>query len=165
MEKVKISNGLLGLLLIATIFTSLEISVIVFSLLIIFGNMDESNKKIFVNVVAFLIGITLFGIFCNLIVEGVNILFKSILDFIDVINCYLSKPIIVNDLQKYVFTPITDVLKIFSNLVTYLITVVKFVFVISLLKNKDIHKSKLYNLVSRYVDKITKYFNKTENAK
>ena len=151
---------LLVLLLIASIFVSFETSLIILALILLLSNLDEEKKKVYSKVATFLIGLTIFGFVCNLIVEGAGLVMKTILDFINIINCYLKEPIIVNGLQKYAFSPIDYLLGIFDNLVSFIIILVKFLFVIALLNNKDWNKNKVFCFIECFVDKLVNYVNK-----
>ena len=159
MKKVKVNKGLLALILVASIFIDWKMMLLIATLILLFAELDEDAKKIFVTVVAFMAGIALFGMFMELIVTGVDLLMKTFRDFMNIINAYLTHKIDIYNVEKYVFNPVTNLLNIVSGLVEYLILLLKFIFVISILKNKDQSKNIFFKIINKFVDKFTNYFN------
>lgn len=159
MEKVKINKGILALIMITSIFGNWQTMLIIAVLLLLFANIEEDSKKLLVYVIAFFAGITLFGLLCDLIVQGADSLINGFTELINILNIYLNDAIQISKLRLYLFTPISSLVKIFDNIASFLIIFAKFSFVVSVLINKPRSNNPLFNMINKYMDKFMNYFN------
>lgn len=169
MTKTKIKTGFAALILVACMFAGWQTTLLVSVLLLIFCELDENAKNIMVGILAFTAGLALFTLCWSLIVDGIDVVTKSLTGVFDVINGFLdsSDKIDITDLQRYIINPINQITDIADNIVSFLITFAKFGFIIAILTGKAAKKNFISEKINKYVDNFTNYFNKnnaTENA-
>ena len=163
MEETKPNTGILAIVLVASLFAGWQTLLIVAILLLIFGKIDENTKKIMITVITFLAGVALFNLFWDLIGSGVNLGVNTITDLIGVLNSYLDNPIEILKLQRYLLTPITEIVGIVDRFVEYAILFMKFAFIIAILTNKKMSDNFIFKKINTYVDKFVNYVNSFAN--
>lgn len=157
MEESKKYAKLYSLIIIVSIFAGWQAMLLVSVLLLLFGKVDESVKKIIITVVAFAAGIALFNLFWDLITGGVNLVINGIESLITFFNSYLDNPITIFKLQKYLFNPIEVVVTFLDSAVSYAIMFMKFCFVIAILANKDMKSNFIFDKIQGFVAKFTDF--------
>ena len=126
MNKLKVNTGIAAVLVFASIFAGWEVLLIVSALLLIFSEFNDKTKDVTIKVISFLAGISIITLGWGLIVNGIDLLFNVIEKFVDIINCYLSEPITMINLTKYVITPISKLVEIGDKIFDYIIIIIKF---------------------------------------
>ena len=79
MGKLKINSGLISLILVACLFMGWTTMLTVAALILIFCEIDDKVKNVFVRVLSFLIAITLFNLLWDLITGAINLVISSLL--------------------------------------------------------------------------------------
>jgi hypothetical protein len=166
MSKLKINSGLVSLILVACLFSGWGTMLTVSVLLLIFCEMDERVKNIFVRVLSFFVAITLFSLLWDLITGGINLGIGSIKDLIDVINSYLSydKLISLGKLDSYVFIPLQEIIDIADSIISYIIRFVEFGFAVSLFLNKPGKPNFVIKKIEQYINCVINFVNSFEMA-
>ena len=161
MSKVKLNPGLIGIVLLTSLFAGWETLLIVTALILIFCEVDDKIKSLIVKVVAFFAGLALVTMAWNLIVNGINVIFTGIDDFINIINSYLGygNQVNVASFNSYLVNPIKYVLDIADKVMQFLFTFVKFAFIVAVLNNKPAKENFVMKKVNQFVDKAVSYVN------
>lgn len=160
MEDTKVNNGLLAVILIASMFAGWQTVLLVAVLLLVFGKINDGTKKMMITIITFLAGVALFNLFWDLIVSGVGVLTNSLTGVIEIINSYLDEPINILKFQQYFLSPLTGLLSIADRIVDYAILAIKFTFIVSLLTSKKMSENFLFKKINEYVTKFTDYLEK-----
>ncbi len=155
MNKSKVNTGIAALLVFASIFAGWDVLLIVSVLLLIFSEFNDKTKDVTVKVISFLAGISIITLGWSLIVNGVDLLFNVIEKFVDIINSYLSDPITMINLTRYVITPISKLVEIGDKIFDYIIIIIKFKFILDILNNKPIKN----NIITKFVNKVINFIN------
>ena len=165
MTKTRINSGLAAVMVVASMFAGWQTLLIVSVLLLLFCELDEKVKTIMVRVITFTAGLALFSMCWGLIVDGVNVGIKSLGGVIDVINDYLEvgSKIDATKLYSYLLTPAGRVINIADGIVTFLITLAKFAFIIALLTGKKAKDNAISTKINGYVTKFVNYVNSTDS--
>ena len=161
MNKLKLSPGLASLILIACLFTGWETMLIVVALMLIFCEI-KNVEDVVIRVLTFFVGLTLFTMLWNLIVDGYSTVYASLQGMENVLNSYLPKPIDINGLYRYVLTPIKGVIGVLDIIVKYLVVLIKFIFIVSFLTNKTPKENFLTKFINKYVTSAVKYVSNSE---
>ncbi|MBQ7136879.1 MAG: hypothetical protein IJO43_02745 [Bacilli bacterium] len=164
MSKLKINSGLLSLVLVACLFTGWGTMLTVAALVLIFCEMDDKTKNIFVRVVSFFAAITLFNLFWDLITGAVSLGIGSIKDLIAVINSYLDygKQISLGDLDRYLLVPAQGLVDIADSIVYYIISLVEFKFIVGLFLNRPGKPNFIIKKIEGYVNSVINFVNSFE---
>lgn len=166
MTRVKVNLGLAAVMVVASMFAGWQTLLIVSVLLLLFCDLDEKVKTIMVRVITFTAGLALFTMFWNLIVDGLGVATKSLNGVFDFINSFLSveNKIDTSNIQTHLVNPINIAVGIADNIVSFLITLVKFGFIVMVLTGKQAKKNFISEKIDGYVKKFVNYVNNTENA-
>lgn len=161
MSKFKVNSGLLSLVLVACLFSGWATMLTVVVLILIFCEIDEKIKNILVRVLSFFVAITLFSMLWDLITGGVTLAIGSIKDLINVINSYLEydKVISLGKLDSYVFVPVQGLVDIADSVIGYILTFIKFSFIISIFLNKSGKPNFIIKKIEEYVNNIVNFVN------
>lgn len=164
MSKGKVSTGIAAIMLIAGLFSGWQVLLLVTILLFAFCEVDDNVKNIAVKVITFYIGLTLVITAWGLIVDGIDLVFKSFDKIVATINSYLeySNQINLDKLESYVITPASNILKIADDIASYLFVFVKFGFIISIFTGKNQKDNMITNKINNYVNKVLTYINNLE---
>ena len=159
MGKLKVNSGLLSLVLVACLFTGWSTMLTVAILILIFCELDERCKNIFVRVVSFFVAITLFNLFWDLITGAISLGISSIKDLINIINSYLpyDKVITLGKLDSYVFIPVQGAVDIASSIISYIIMFVEFKFVVGLFLNKPGKPNFIIKKIEEYLNSVISF--------
>ena len=90
MNKLKINNGLAAIILLASLFAGWQTLLLAVILMLIFCEVNDKVRNLMVNVIAFLVGLTLISFAWSIISDGISLVFKGIESIVNVINSYLS---------------------------------------------------------------------------
>ena len=137
---------------------------LVTALMLIFVQIDDI-KKVLVRVLTFYVGLTLFVMLWNLIVDGYSTFYASLQGIENVINGYLDEPLDMQTLYTKVLTPIKGIIGVLDLIVKYLVTFAKFGFIISLFANKKGSNNVLSKFIDKYIDKAVIFTNNVEKEK
>ena len=159
MSKLKIKPGLIGILLLASLFAGWETLLIVTVLILLFCEMNDTIKKIMVSVISFFIGYTLVSLLWQIISDGIGVVIYAFNQFIEFLNYYLTTSIDVSKLTNYVLNPIQNVISTLNEVITYLLIIAKFCFIICTLAKKTIN----IPIISKYVNKVLNYINSSDS--
>ena len=86
MNKLKINNGLAAIILLASLFAGWQTLLLAVILMLIFCEVNDKVRNLMVNVIAFLVGLTLISFAWSIISDGVSLVFKGIESIVNVIN-------------------------------------------------------------------------------
>lgn len=164
MSKLKINSGLLSLVLVTCLFTGWGTMLTVAALVLIFCEMDDKTKNVFVRVVSFYAAITLFNLFWDLITGAISLGIGSIEDVVSVINSWLDvgKQISLGDLDRYLFVPVRGIMDIASSIVSYIIAFVEFKFIVGLFFNKPGKPNFVIKKIEAYLNSVINFVNSFE---
>ena len=152
MEESK-NTGIFAIIIVALIFAGWEAALIVSALLLLFGKLDEKRRTLLISVITFLVGVALFNLCWSLITGGVTLILNTIEGLINFISSFLNEPISTYGLNKYFISPVTNLVTIASNIVSYAILLFRFLFAISILTGKNLNNNFLFNYIYKYIEK------------
>jgi len=164
MSKVKVPTGLAAVILCASLFAGWQTLLIVAVLLLLFADVEDV-KGMIVRVITFYVGLTLFSAIWGLIVDGVDLVFDSIINFINVINNWVDKPITIVNIQQYFITPVTGLVNIADDIVSYLIVFAKVAFIYAFISKTATKETFISKWINKYIDKAVNFVNGTEASK
>lgn len=159
MNKVKISSGLASVLLLACLFAGWQTMLLVALLMFVFCEVEDKVKGVAVKVISFYIAIVLFSSAWDLLNSGYDVVYGAITDLVSLINNWFNATLDLSGLYQYFLTPVNNILGIADSIVSYLITAIKFFFIISVLGNKPMANIPLVKFVNGYVAKVITYIN------
>ena len=152
MNKLKINNGLAAIILLASLFAGWQTLLLAVILMLIFCEVNDKVRNLMVNVIAFLVGLTLISFAWSIISDGVSLVFKGIESIVNVINSYLSygNQINIATLQTKFMSPVTTIISFLDSGVDYLLMLTKFLFVVSTLTGYAMKENPFSKKVSEY---------------
>jgi hypothetical protein len=161
MNKLKINNSLAAIILVATLFTGWQTTLLVILLMLIFCELDDKIKNLTTTVIAFSVGLTLVSILWSLIYDGTNLLLNSLATIIDIINRYLSvgNKIDITSLTLKFIEPVKSIFEIGNSGVDLLIMLTKFGFVISIFTGAAMKNNAFTRKVNEYINKALGFIN------
>ena len=145
--------------MLASLFAGWDTLLLVTILILFFCEMNNNLKNVMIRIITFYFGLTLFNVVWGLIVDGINLIPSLINQLISLINNYLSEPINPYKLELYLFKPILEVVSIANTIVDYLLTFIKFSFIVSVLANKPIKENFIVNKINNFVRKCINFIN------
>ena len=164
MEESKKYTKLYSLLLLVSLFAGWQVMLLVAVLLLLFGKVEETVKKLAITVIAFAAGIALFELFWNLITGGVALATSGIESLVTLLNSYLDRPITIINLQRYLLSPISIVVEFLDMAIKYAIMFMKFCFIISILAGKEIKSNFIFDKIKEFVTKFTNFVSEKGNS-
>ena len=161
MNKFKISPGLVGIILLTSLFAGWQTLLIVVALILLFCETDDKIKNIITKVLAFYATITIFSTAWNLLTDAYDVAVGIFNKLLATINSYLgyTNQIDVSGLNDYVLTPLSNLIAIADSIIVYLIALIKFMFIISTIKNKQLKENIVTKKINEFVTKIINYIN------
>lgn len=164
MNKLKINNGLAAIILLASLFAGWQTLLLAVILMLIFCEVNDKVRNLMVNVIAFLVGLTLISFAWSIISDGVSLVFKGIESIVNVINSYLSytNQISITTLQTKFMSPVTTIISFLDSGVDYLLMLTKFLFVVSTLTGHAMKENPFGKKVSEYASKAVNYVSSFE---
>lgn len=169
MGKVKINNNIAALLIVVSIFAGFETLLIVTVLMAIFCDMNDKVKPLVIKVVSFMAGIALLSLGWNLISKGINLVFDLFENIVKIINSYLSysNQIKLTDFNSKFADPIKTVVSSIGLVISYLITLSKFGFIVAVISGKAMKETAWTKKVEKFVSKFVNFsnsYNETNSA-
>lgn len=161
MNKVKISSGLAAVILLAGLYAGWATLLVVAVLMLIFCEMNESIKQTMTRVLTFFLAITLISVGWQLIVQGIDVVFSTIKNFSTIISSYAASFNILK-LEVYFMTPVKVLVGIADDIISFGLSVVKLVFVITVLLNKPMKENVIVKKMNEFITKIVNYINSFE---
>ena len=161
MNKVKVSTGLASLVLVAGVFTGIGTLLTIIALLLLFCEVDNI-KGVIVRVLSFVIGVELFTMLWGVLSGGYDLLYGSIDKIIDIINYYSDSTVTADKLYSYLLNPLKTIFALGSSIISYVVLVIKFIFVVSFLEGKAVKENFISKFVNKFVDKAVAFVNGIE---
>lgn len=162
MSKVKIKSGLASLIIVLTMFAGWEATLITCVLMLLFCELEDNTKNLMSTVLTFVAGIALFTIVWNLLVSAVGLITGSFDGIIDFFNYYLVDKIQLAKVHSYVIYPITKLVSIADNIVDFLVTLTKCLFIFAVILNKPMKENFATKKISMYVEKFMNFVSKED---
>lgn len=162
-EDSKKYSKIYSLILLVSLFAGWQIMLLVAVLLLLFGKVEESVKKMAITVITFAAGLALFELFWSLITGGVALATSGIESLVTLLNSYLDSPITVINLQRYLLSPINIVVEFLDMAIKYAILFMKFCFIISILAGKEIKSNFIFDKIKEFVTKFTDFVSEKGN--
>ena len=119
-------------------------------------------KNVIIKVVTFYLGLSIFSLAWDLIVSGINLIPTIINQLISLINNYLTEPISLFKLEAYLIKPILEIVSICDNVVNYLLTFVKFSFIVAILSRNSLKENFVVKKINNYIEKAVNFVNSYE---
>lgn len=165
MSKVKINSGLASVLVLASLFAGWQTLLLVVLFILLFCELNDTIKGMIVKVISFYAALALFTVLWGLIKDAFPLVVDSFDKFIQIIEGYIEESIDLSKLHAYLFDPINSLISIADSIVQYLVVLVKFIFIISVLANKVMKENFFVKFINKYVDKIVDFINGIELGK
>ena len=165
MNKLKINSGLASILVLASLFAGWQTLLLVVLFILLFCEINDTIKGMVVKVVSFFVGLTLFSVLWGLITDVFPLVVSTFNKIIGIIGNYLDEPLDVSKLNLYLFDPVDSIISIADSVVQYLLILVKFIFIISVLANKAMKDNFITKMINKYVDKVIRFVNGIELGK
>lgn len=159
MNKLKINAGIAAILLLGSLFSGWQTLLIVAALIILFCEMNDSIKNVMIRVITFYLGLSIFNLAWDLIVQGVELIPNILNQLVELINNYLTDTIDITKLQLYLIKPILEVVSIADTVVGYLLMFVEFSFIIAVLSNKPVKENFVVKKINDFVRKTINFIN------
>lgn len=139
MNKIKINSGLACLILLVSLFVGFETLLLVSILMLLFCECDDSVKINMSKFITFMAGIAIFKLSWTVVSNGIS-LGTTINNLIQIFNSYITRPLDTIKLQTYLLNLIDNILEVLDNFVNYFVLLVKFYFIISIIRNEPLKK-------------------------
>ena len=164
MQKYKISAGLAAVLLIGGLISGLSSLLIIAVLMLIFCEIDKKTSNLMAKILSFIVGLTIVSFAWSIIFEGIHLIDKSLDDVVSVINSYLSSGNYINlgKLDIYLISPILKITDILDELVNFVLLVVKYGFILSILIGKPIKSNAITNKINEFINYVVKFMQNVE---
>lgn len=161
MNKLKINPGLAGIILLACLFSGWQTLLLVVILMLLFCEVDDKIKSVIIKVVTFFAAYTIVTMAWDLIMTGIDVVFKTIDTILNTINSFLdyTDQIDFSALKNYFLTPLSNLVGIADNVVSFLFLVVKFAFIVATIQNKPTKENIVSKKINEFVTKIVNYIN------
>ena len=164
MNKIKINLGLACLILLVSLFVGFETLLLVSILMLLFCECDDSVKINMSKFITFMAGIAIFKLSWTVVSNGVSLGITTINNLIQIFNSYMTRPLDTIKLQAYLLNPIDNILEVLDNFVNYFVLLVKFYFIISIIRNKPLKSNFIFDKVYSYVNSFQNYVNSFNNS-
>lgn len=161
MSKVKLNSGLGAIILLASIFSGWSTLLIVSVLMLLFCEIDEKVKSIMTRVISFFVVITLISMGWSIITGAFDLLVSTIENFVTIINSYSYNPATLFKFTRYFVTPINTLLDMVGNVISFGITISKFLFIIFVLVDKKAKDNFITKKVNMLISKVVNFVNAT----
>ena len=157
MNKLKVNTGIVLLVLLACMFAGWEAMAITTVLLFLFCEVEGKAKDVAVKILTFYIGVTLVSMGWNLIYSGIDVITDGIKSLVNIINTYLD-PMEYIHVEK-IITPIQSISDIADSIVSFLITLAKFFFIVATLTNQKAKENPISSYINKYVSQAVNFIN------
>lgn len=157
MNKYKINPGLASVMLVAAFLAGGATLLTITALIFLFCEVNDRVEKTATRVITFFVGITIVSLGWNLIVEGIGIVTGIVAKLFTSINGFLEYDEIIN--YEKLLRPIESVVAICDELVTFLISLARFGFVVALITNKPSKPNFITRKIDEFVEKTLNFLN------
>ncbi len=162
MNKLKISPGLAGIILLTSLFVGWQTLLLAVLLMLLFCEVDDKIKSLIIKVVSFFAAYTIVVTAWDLIVSGVDVVTGTIVKILNLFSELLDDPIDYSNFSKYFLSPISSVVKIADGVLSYLFILIKFGFILSTIQNKPMKDNAVSKKINEFVNKVVNYINGLE---
>jgi len=165
MKKFNVNANLLALLMLISLFAGWEYVIIVTAFIWVFCEASKNLKDLTIRSIAVYAGCYLFSVLWSLLNGVYNIVIdglETFLSFIgsigaDSIDFSLKFVEFTTKLDSYFLTPVDNIVGILASLVSLLILLVKFKFIVSTLTNKPLKG--FFGFIQKYIDAVVNFAN------
>ena len=157
MSKVKLNPGLGAVILLACLFSGWQTLLIVSVLMLLFCEMDEKVRSMMTRVISFFVVITLISMGWAVITDVFDLLFSTIEKFVSILNCYSDNPATLIKFNRYFVTPIETLLSLVGGIVSFGVTVSKFLFIIYVLVDKKANDNFISKKINMLISKVVNF--------
>lgn len=161
MNKIKLSPGLASVILITAFFAGGGNLLLITLLMFIFCEIDSNIKNNATRIITFSLALTIVSIGWGLLYSGADLLVDCFGKIETTINTFRNVGEYIK-LTKFI-VPIREALDVVDSLISILLTLAKFGFVISMLTNKPGNNNFISRKVNEYINIILNYINSIEN--
>ena len=156
MKKLKVNANLLALLLMISLFAGWEYILLVSAFIWICTEDNKAIRDLTIKAIAIYGACVLFSMAWSLISGLVDLGSEGIITIFKVLNSYNSD-IVATDLQRYFLLPLSYIVTYIGMLVTFVILLVKFNFIRSVIMNKPMFG--LFGKLNEYVNGFVRFAN------
>lgn len=156
MKKFKINANILALLMLVSIFAGWQYMILVMGFIWVFCDVTDQLKSLTVKVIAVYAGCLLFGMVWDIIANVWNLFGEGLLTILRFIGDYADVSSAIDAVNGYFLTPFGRIFTYAGLLVDFVIMVTKFVFIVSVVRNRP---SKAFGFIQKYVNYFTTFAN------
>ena len=153
MKKFKINENLLALLMFGSMFAGWQFLILVTAFIWAFCETGKSLKDLTIKVLALFGACAVTLLAWDVIVQGVDALFGGLRNFFEMLVSWGADNDLINNTDKYLFTPINLLIEILDSILAFIIVIVKFKFIYSVITNREMRGA--FFPVQSFLDKIT----------
>ena len=158
MKKIKVNENLLALLMFAAMFAGWQYLIIVTAFIWAFCESGKSLKDLTIKIIAVFGACSLVLLFWDVITEAIQAIFGGLREFFKILGSWMDDFDLVEGYDRFFYNPLcVHLIAIIDKFVSLLVLLVKAVFILSVLKNKDMHG--LFSPVQTLVNKIVVFAN------
>lgn len=158
MKKIKVSANVLSMLVLVSLFIDWKWMLLVTVFIWCFCESGQAIKNLIIRALAVYAGCLLFGWFWNIIeagyglgVEGINGLFSILTNF----GADMGEAVI--NINKYVLNPANTIVTLLGSVVSFLITLAKFKFIVSVVTNRPL--TGIFGKIQEYINYFVNFGN------
>ena len=158
MKKFKVNENLLALLMFAAMFAGWQYLIIVTAFIWVFCEAGKSLKNLTIKIIALYGACALVLLGWDIINQGITTIFGGLRKFFEMLVSWGVSANLVNGYDDYFYIPIcVKLFEILGEVVTLVILVVKFRFILSVISNKEMKG--VFFPVQGLLDKIVTFAN------
>lgn len=157
MKKFKINENLLALLMFGSMFAGWQYLIIVAAFIWVFCEAGKSLKDLTVKVLALFGACAVTYLAWDVVTQGIDAIFGGLKHFFEMLVSWGVDSDLVYNTDQYLFTPINKVVEIADSLLTFVVLLVKFKFIYSVISNKEMKGA--FFPVQHFLDKILVFAN------
>lgn len=157
MKKLKVNSNLLALLVLISLFAGWEYMIIVTAFIWCFCESSQNLKNLTISAIAIYAGCYLFSLLWTLIYDGYGLGVDALEGFFGIIGSYSSDVTMPTELTQYLLNPLAIVMDFLGNVVKFIIILVKFKFVISVVTNRPM--AGVFSKIQEYINYFINFAN------
>ena len=157
MKKFKLNSNLLALLVIISLFSGWEYMIIVTAFIWCFCESSQNLKNLTISAIAVYGGCYLFSVLWGLIYSGFDIGVDALKGFFEIIGSYSTSVSMPVEITEYIINPLTVIMDLLQTIVTFIIILVKFKFVVSIITNRPM--SGVFSKIQQYINYFVNFAN------
>lgn len=157
MKKLKVNTNLLALVMVVSLFIGWQCTILVAAFIWCFCEVGENLKTLIVRTVAILAGCLLFSTLWNIVTSVYSLGVDTLEGFFKIIGSYATDVTMPEEIYSYLLTPLGVVMSILTALVNFVILLVKFKFVMSVITNRPM--TGVFSKVQEYVNYCVNFAN------